>query len=1271
MPREDPRFMRHPAARTALATAAATAAATVAVTLAPGLPLGTARATTGGPQDDRGATPTVEQVTLVTGDVVRVTTGADGRQSVVLQPRPDGTVPQAAINRAHGHLYVVPAEAFGLLADHRLDHDLFDVTTLLEDEYDDASRATLPVMVDYGRGRTAAVEARTASFAGADRTVTIPRLGITAFHTEKQDARAFWADLTAGRDAVGHPTTLADGALRVHLDGRVEATLEDSVPQIHAPEAWAAGFDGTGATVAVLDTGYDPTHPDLAGVVADSANFTTDASVVDGNGHGTHVASTVAGSGAASDGLRTGVAPGAQLLVGKVLSDGGYGEDSWVLAGMVWAVDHDADVVSMSLGGDTDDGTNALAQAVDELSATSDSLFVVAAGNNGDAGPSTVTAPGSAAAALTVGAVDVDDHMASFSGRGPLVRSGTLKPEVVAPGVDVTAARAAGTALGPVVDDAYTTISGTSMATPHVAGLAAILAEQHPAWDGERIKDVIADSAVPVADATGFDAGTGRIDALAAVEQDVVAPASLSLGTFSWPYADLQPTTTALSWTNTGDQPVTLALALASEDGTAEPTGSMSLAADQVTVPAGGTTSVDVVLDPTLAAPGSYSGVVTATPSDGGGTVRTAVYYLLEPERYDVTVTVRPRSDTQVASHQIGLNGFGEPWVYEQRTFDAGPGERTATFRLPPGRYATGAISFGVADDGADQGVVTYDPSFTVTGDTDIVLDEDDTGQFSYDVDRPVVDDGAILDVEWTDGTDVAGYIFYGHVDRVYARPSAGLGGTTTIAANWLLSQPEGVLDAGGAPLALRPLTAPGGSVTRTPVPVVDGTWPVVDAGRADAPDTSAASGAVALVAGTCADLTPAAQALAAAGAAAVVAYAAPGAACAGTVEADLDLPLLEASPWEAAGLLASAPGDAHLATHASPSYMYDLVHFWDAVPDGGTVSGTGDAVATLVEHYRGLGSTSGRRMQAVEELIAWVPARNGVANIGLVRPVPFPGRVTHVISTGSGTRWERTVAIQDSELGGEYARLYAPRRAFAGGSRVADTWFGGVVGSRVSPLTTTTNGAPPPTREGDELFLSMGAWTDDAGHFTNSDMFASEEYDGRIFVDGDLELHQDASVFMNTAIPAGRHDIRVVAEARRHNRFWRLSDRVHTEWTFRSAPPEDAWDVLPMLGVDYGIRLSSTNQAPAGRVGLDVDFTMPRGLPAPTITRHQVAVSWDGGDTWRAVRPQHCGDDSCHLVLHNRAGRHASLRVSATDQAGRTVRQTVLHAYSVQAARP
>ena len=461
-----------------------------------------------------------------------------------------------------------------------------------------------------------------------------------------------------------------------------------------------------------------------------------------------------------------------------------------------------------------------------------------------------------------MGAVDVHDVMAGFSSRGPRLRDGALKPEVVAPGVDVTAARAAGTELGPVVDEVYTTISGTSMATPHVAGLAAILKQEHPTWDGEQLKSAIANSTVPIADATGFDAGTGRVDALAAVRQDVLAPSSLSLGSFAWPYSDLAPTRTELTYTNTGAAPVTLSLALTGEDGADEPTGSMTLATTTVTIAGHGTVSVPVVLDPTLAGPGAYSGVVTATPDDGGGTVRTAVAYQLEPERYDVKVTIKPRKGSLNVSHQLGLSGFGEPWVFEQRSFDASPDAQSATFRLPPGTYSTGAISFGLSQDGANEGVVTYDPSFAVSKDTEIVLDENTARRFDYKVDKPVVDDGAILDVGWNGDAGYTGFTFYGQADRVYAQPSEGLsGGSATMAANWLLSQPEGlIVPPRGAPVPLRPLTAPGGSLTETPVAAVDRAYRIVDAGSATKPLTgNAVKGAVAVVSGTCGDLTDAA----------------------------------------------------------------------------------------------------------------------------------------------------------------------------------------------------------------------------------------------------------------------------------------------------------------------------------------------------------------------------------------------------------------------------
>ena len=214
----------------------------------------------------------------------------------------------------------------------------------------------------------------------------------------------------------------------------------------------------------------------------------------------------------------------------------------------------------------------------------------------------------------------------------------------------------------------------------------------------------------------------------------------------------------------------------------------------------------------------------------------------------------------------------------------------------------------------------------------------------------------------------------------------------------------------------------------------------------------------MAVVSGTCGDLTDAAASLRKAGAAAMVAYPGEGQRCAGTRGREPGPACPAGSRRRRPGLLANGFTTGQLTTHASPSYMFDLVRYWaDGVPAGGTVDGTGASVSALVEHYNGMGSTSADGALAVEELIGWVPERGGVANIGLVRRVPFPTTVTHYVSTGAV--WERTVAVQDATYGGEYGRLYAPRRTYPGGSVTHDTWFGGPIASRVSPLHSVTNG--------------------------------------------------------------------------------------------------------------------------------------------------------------------------------------------------------------------
>ena len=213
--------------------------------------------------------------------------------------------------------------------------------------------------------------------------------------------------------------TLA-GVTRVWLDRRFRATaLDPNLTQIGAPAAWSAGLTGEGVKVAVLDTGIDTTHPDLRGgkVVAE-ANFSEADSTTDHYGHGTHVASIVAGTGSRSGGDRKGVAFEASLLNGKVLDDFGFGSESGIIAGMEWAARQRARVVNMSLGGWPTDGTDPMSQAVTRLTNQYRTLFVVAAGNSGP-GDQTVENPGVATDALTVGAVDAEDELADFSGGAP------------------------------------------------------------------------------------------------------------------------------------------------------------------------------------------------------------------------------------------------------------------------------------------------------------------------------------------------------------------------------------------------------------------------------------------------------------------------------------------------------------------------------------------------------------------------------------------------------------------------------------------------------------------------------------------------------------------------------------------------------------------------------------------------------------------------------------------------------------------------------------
>ncbi|MFD9287586.1 S8 family serine peptidase [Streptomyces sp. NPDC060030] len=630
-------------------------------------------------------------------------------------------------SRQGDHLYAVPQDAIGLLAKDLVDRRLFDVTLLAEPEYRAAAvRDGIEVIVTYD-GEAPAAKSALSRAAGTSVRRTFEALNGQAVATRRDAAGGLWTALTADEHASPH-ARLAPGLRKVWLNGLRRASLDRSVAQIGAPTAWAAGYDGKGVKVAVLDTGVDSAHADLpkgSKVVAER-DFTSSGNVSDHFGHGTHVASTVAGTGAHSGGLYKGVAPGAQIISGKVLGDDGYGDDAGIITGMEWAVAEGARIVNLSLGSKDTPGVDPLEEAVEVLSRDTSTLFVIAAGNDGP-GASTLGSPGTADAALTVGAVDVDDQIAPFSSRGPRLGDAAVKPDVTAPGVNITAAAASGSRFDldpgiPHPADGYLTISGTSMATPHVAGAAAILLQRHPDWTGSQVKAALVASTADGGHGP-FLQGSGRVDVAASLNQEVLAePVSLSFGTAAFPHQDDPRLERTVTYRNTGDADLELALSVSgiAPDGSTAPAGFFTLDRQRVTVPAGGAATATLTADTRIGGDlhGSYGAQVVAV----GGTQRvsTAVAVVREAEVYDLTLRHVDRDGRSASVFGTLISHLDQP-LYSEVTEESG----STTLRLPRGSYSLDTLIPTTSADGAstDAADLLSRPLLELTGDTTVTFD--------------------------------------------------------------------------------------------------------------------------------------------------------------------------------------------------------------------------------------------------------------------------------------------------------------------------------------------------------------------------------------------------------------------------------------------------------------------------------------------------------------------------------------------------------------------
>ncbi len=319
----------------------------------------------------------------------------------------------------------------------------------------------------------------------------------------------------------------------------VKVMLDESVPLIKADQVWKLkdfqdrNITGQGVTIAIIDTGIDSTHPDLDGgkVVQEhcycypdccsngQAEMHGQGSAMDDSGHGTHCASIATGTGEASNGIFKGVAPDAKIEAIKVLDSSGSGWDDDIILGIEKAVKDNVSIISMSLGASVinDCYDSALSQATDNA-VDAGVTVIVAAGNEGS-GYNTISAPGCAEKVITVGASDKQDQIAYFSSRGS-TNDFRVKPDITAPGVSICAAKASQGKIGSDCyghQGTYVSLSGTSMATPHVAGLVALIKQKYPSWTPQEIKQTTRNNVIDINEDI-LTQGYGRIDALTSVQ---------------------------------------------------------------------------------------------------------------------------------------------------------------------------------------------------------------------------------------------------------------------------------------------------------------------------------------------------------------------------------------------------------------------------------------------------------------------------------------------------------------------------------------------------------------------------------------------------------------------------------------------------------------------------------------------------------------------------------------------------------------------------------
>ncbi|WP_299539081.1 S8 family serine peptidase [uncultured Streptomyces sp.] len=1197
----------------------------------------------------RAADPQSYDITLVTGDVVHYVDGA-GDQDTVTVDRPEGATGGVHVQQAGDDLYVLPDEATSLLAAGKLDRRLFNISTLVAMGYDDERSGGIPLIATYPASRARSLPAAPA---GSDKVRTLSSIHGAALRTDKAQVRTFWSDIARTATA----RSLDNGIAKLWLDGKAEATLAESVPRINAPAAWEEGYDGKGIKVAVLDTGIDEDHPDVKDRVLEARSFVPGEGVDDKHGHGTHVASTIAGSGAASDGRNKGVAPSAGLLVGKVLGDSGEGADSGIIEAMEWAKAEGADVVSMSLGSPVPDGgTDPMAQAVNALSADGGPLFVIAAGNAYGAG--TIGAPGSAEKALTVAAVDKQDGRADFSSMGPLVGTNGLKPDVSAPGVDINAAASQSV---PNIQGMYQSMSGTSMATPHVAGAAAILKQRHPDWTGQRIKDALMSTATELP-YTPYEQGTGRIDVKSALDSTITATGSVEVADYTWPHdASDEVAERTVTYTNSGAQDVTLNLSTGTD------AAAYTLSTQKLTVPAGSSADAVLSIDPQqVAAPTTFSGQVLATDAAGRTVARTGFAVAKEEERYDVTIKLKDRSGKPMDGTVVfgALGGQLDPVnVSGETTLRVLPGNYTAwaSVDVPGDRSDAQAIAFLAAPetivDGKGTATITLDASKARRISAKAPR-ETETRQLRYDMARTAPDGTVQRDA----------YQIPPMYDQLWASPTKKVTrGSFSFLTRWRLS--EELVD----------VTADGDDV---PVTVQNGADVAEDSRRKLTAVYAGDGGAAAykrlnakgkaVVVNRSDAVAPEerlANALAAGAEALFVVNDGRGALLESYTEygTETTIPIASAQHLAGQSLIRAAQRGKKIDVDQKryADYVYDLVDRHDGtVPDRSLAFAPSSRQLAKVENtFYGDKTTLGGGYRY--DIPDYGPG------VGFEEYEQYPSvREEWVTPLPGDSFWYENHSILNAAGTGTAVEMRSTDLDYTAGRTYRADWFAPVTGPRLG------TGYWGPFRTGyNDIQFNITPWTDSGeGH---SGAMPEDEYDTTSYA-----FYQGGKLIKEGAGRAGyawdlspeKLPYRLVLDARRDAGTWKTSTRTHTEWNFLSGQiPGEGYSQqdIPLLQLDYDVDTSLAGDVKAGgEVELGLDAGTQAWLDgAVRATTASLSVSYDDGAHWTPVqlRKTGSGEWTAKFRTPKKGASSVSLKVRAQGPGGLGVDQEIIRAFGLK----